>query len=60
MTEPQRLLHRTLPTVRQGWSTCDSIPYALVVGTRHGADAWDDTGLGLTASHGRSQGRGSA
>ena len=45
MIDPQALLRRALPSVRQTWTARDSILYALAVGAGQGAEAWDDTQL---------------
>ncbi len=43
--DPQALLQHTLPTVRQAWSTRDTILYALAVGAAQGEEALDKAQL---------------
>ena len=40
--DPQALLRRALPTVRQAWTHRDTILYALAVGAAQGQEAWDE------------------
>ncbi|WP_252374510.1 MaoC/PaaZ C-terminal domain-containing protein [Hydrogenophaga sp. 2FB] len=42
---PEALLHRALPTLRQRYEARDTIVYALGVGAAQGADAWDEQHL---------------
>jgi len=43
--DPQALLHCALPTVRQAWSTRDTILYALAVGAGQGDEPQDEEQL---------------
>lgn len=43
--DPQRLLDRALPSVRQRYAERDTILYALGVGAAMGAEAWDERQL---------------
>jgi len=43
--DPQALLARALPTVRQSWSARETILYALAVGAGQGDEAHDETQL---------------
>lgn len=45
MIDPEALLQRALPTMRQAWTTRETILYALAVGAGQHAEAWDETQL---------------